>query len=105
MYQLGGAMPVPDTSCLVQVRYMYQADRSVIGSMPVWHDHVHLQQQLSTQLDMLLGRVAPGKVPLCEDWKCTYCIFYHACGGPMKERTAHEIYNRSAVQEVGKVAA
>ena len=105
MYELGGTVPVLDISCLVQVRYMYQADRSVIGSMPVWHDQTVLQQQLSTQISMLLGRAPPEKVPIWEDWKCAYCIFYHACGGPMKESTAHEISIGKDVQERGRLAA
>ena len=84
---------------------MYQADRSVIGSMPVWHDQVFMQQQLSAHLSMLLGQTSPEKVPVCEDWKCTYCIFYHACGGPMRESILPEPLKKDIVLEVGRLAA
>lgn len=69
-----------------QVRYLYQADRSLIGAMPVWHDDVYMQQQLTAHLSMLLGETPPEKVAACDDWKCTYCVFYHACGGPVQQR-------------------
>lgn len=84
---------------------MYQADRSVIGSMPVWHDQMFMQQQLSAHLRMLLGHTSPQKVPVCEDWKCIYCIFYHACGGPMKESDPLEPLKQETVQEAGRFAA
>ena len=100
-----GAVHVPDTSCVVQVRYMYQVDRSVIGSLPVWHDQVFMQHQLSAHLSMLLGQTSPEKVPVCEDWKCTYCIFYHACGGPMKEGNPCETLERDNVQKAGILVA
>ena len=69
---------------LVQVSYIYQADRSVIGMMPVWHDETYMQQLLAAQLSMLVGEKAPEKVPVADDWKCSYCIFLHTCGGPQR---------------------
>ena len=61
-----------------------------------------MQQQLSAHLSMLTGQSPPGKVPVCEDWKCTYCIFYHACGGPTKEYIVDNTTKRDNGEEAGK---
>ena len=74
----------------MQVSYIYQADRSVIGFMPVWHDDAYMQQLLAAQLSMFMGRRAPEKVPIADDWKCSYCIFLHTCGGPPRMRQERE---------------
>ena len=81
---------------------MYQADRSVIGSLPVWQNETSMQQQLSAHLSVLIGQSPPEKVPVCEDWKCTYCIFYHACGGPMQGSMAVRTTGRDTVQQAGE---
>ena len=70
----------------VQVSYIYQADRSVIGTMPVWHDDAYMQELLAAQLSIFVGEKAPEKVPVADDWKCSYCLFLHACGGPPRMR-------------------
>ena len=70
----------------LQVRYMYQRDSSLLGTTPVWHDDAYLQHCLELHFSMLLGDKAPEKVEICDDWKCSYCIFYHACGGPKQEK-------------------
>jgi len=81
-----------------QVRYLYQADRSLIGCMPVWHDAAYMEQQLRAQFGMLLGETPPAKVAVCDDWKCTYCVFYHACGGPQRQNDTSQKVELPACQ-------
>ena len=74
----------------MQVNYIYQADRSVIGTMPVWHDGAYMQQLLAAQLSMFVGERPPEKVPITDKWKCSYCLFLHTCGGPQRMRQGME---------------
>lgn len=83
----------------VQVRYLWQEDKSLLGTMSVWWDPDFMQRQISAHLAMLCGVMAPRKVLLEHDWKCSYCMFYHACGGPSRAADKHGHHCASAVAD------
>ena len=68
---------------------MWQDDGSLLGCMNVWWDSDFMQRQIRAHLAMLCGITAPEKVLPEHEWKCSYCMFYHACGGPSQAAEKH----------------
>lgn len=66
------------------MKYLWQEDGSVLGCMDVWWDAEFLERQVNAHMAMLAGEAAPAKVLPEHEWKCGYCMFFHACGGPLR---------------------
>jgi hypothetical protein len=66
----------------VQVKYLQQEDGQLLGSFDAWWDPDFTQRRVAAHLGFFTGKNPPAKVAKQDDWKCTYCKFYHACGGP-----------------------
>lgn len=87
----------------MQVRYLWQEDGSLLGTISVWWDPDIMQRQVSAHLAMLCGVTSPEKVLPEQDWKCSYCMFYHACGGPSP--TAEKPGRQSAITDATVMSA
>lgn len=73
------------TNLLVQVHYIWQADRSPLGKQTVAYNEQELWAHLQRHLLVWEGLLPPMKVTGDDLWKCHRCLFNEHCYDPKNQ--------------------